>query len=59
MLRRATVLSNGSYSNAKVLPVCETFEEFLDEIRAAFGSPDYSIVYTAKGGSISDVKLIR
>jgi hypothetical protein len=56
---RATVYENGSSSNSKVLSVSTTLEEFLDKIRDVFGSPDFSLLYTSRGGQIVDVGVLR
>lgn len=56
---RVTVYENGSSSNGKVLRVCSTFDAFLEDVRATFNNPDFTTIYTARGGNISDVQLIR
>lgn len=58
-MKRATVFENGSSTNGKVLAISETYAEFLNVIQTAFENPSLSVIYTTKGGRISDVSVIR
>lgn len=56
---RATVFLNGSSKDGKVIGIPDTLEGFVNQVRNAFENPELSVVYTAKGGSVRDTKLIR
>ena len=56
---RVNVFENGTTTNGKVIPVSKDMKDFLEHIRSSFGSPDFCSVYTAKGGEINGVELIR
>jgi len=58
-LKRATVFENGCSSGSKVVAIPTSLEEFLITLRDRFSCPDFSVVYTSKGGQIIDTSVIK
>jgi len=53
------VFENGSSVNGKLIPVGDSLDMILEQIRSSFGCPDFKYIFTAKGGQVESVDLIR